>query len=77
VIEQDGTVKLGSWVQIEDGDLNEAWRIADAQEADAMRRLLSEKTPLAQALLGHRAGDRVRVVGPDGRRFVKIVRVDD
>lgn len=74
---EEETVKLGSRVQIEDGDLNEEWRIAVACEADAMRWLLSEETPLARALLGHQAGDRVRVVAPEGRRVVRIVRIDD
>jgi transcription elongation GreA/GreB family factor len=77
VFEHDGTVKLGSCVTIQDGELNEAWRIAIAPEADAMRRLLSEETPRARALLGRRAGDLVGVSGPCGRRLVRIVRVDD
>jgi transcription elongation GreA/GreB family factor len=74
MIEQH-TVRLGSWVEVQDGELREAWRIVSRHEADAMRRLISEETPLAQALLGHRASERVRVLGPE-RRMVTILSVD-
>jgi transcription elongation GreA/GreB family factor len=48
----------------------------DKHEADAMRRLISEETPLARALLGHRAQERVQVLGRE-RRTVMIISVDD
>lgn len=77
MVEQRGTVRVGSLVEVQDGELNEAWRIAVADEADARVGLLSEDAPLGRALLGHRAGERVRVVGPGtARRLVRIVRVD-
>jgi len=74
-MEQNGAVRLGSWVEVQDGELREGWRIVPKHEADAMRRLISEETPLAQALLEHRASERVRVLGPQ-RRMVTILRVD-
>ena len=46
-----------------------------AEEADAMRRRISEATPLARALLGHQVGDQVRVDGPEGRRLVSILGI--
>jgi transcription elongation factor GreA len=74
LVEQDETVKLGSWVEVQDGDLREGWRIVSRHEADAMRRLISEETPLAKALLGHKASERVKVLGPE-RRTVTILSV--
>jgi transcription elongation factor GreA len=68
-------VRLGCWVQVRDGQLEEDWRIVPAEEADAMRRRISEQTPLARALLGHQVGDQVRVDGPEGRRVVAILSV--
>ncbi len=76
MIEQAGMVKVGSWVEVQDGELREGWRIVATHEADAMRRLISEETPLARALLGHRASERVRVLGPE-RRMVTILSVND
>lgn len=69
-------IRVGSWVEIRDGELQEGWRIVTADEADAIRRLMSEETPLARALLGHVAGDVVRVRGPQGpARAVTIIDV--
>jgi transcription elongation GreA/GreB family factor len=45
-------------------------------EADAMRRHISEASPLARALLGHGPGDVVQVRGPEGRRMVTVLAVD-
>ena len=69
-------VRVGSWVTVQDGELEEAWRVVDAHEADAVRRLISAETPLVRAVLGHRAGDVVRVHGPE-RRSVTILGVGE
>ena len=69
------TVGIGSWVEVQDGQLREGWRIVPTEEADAMRRRISVSTPLARALLGHKAGEQVRVDGPEGRRLVSILSV--
>lgn len=74
LVEQAGIVQLGSWVEVQDGDLREGWRIVSRHEADATRRLISEETPLAKALLGHRVSERVKVLGPE-RRMVTILSV--
>ena len=71
----DGMVTVGSWVTVRDGELEESWRVVDASEADAARRLISSQTPLARAILGHRPGDVVRVMGPE-RRPVTILSVN-
>ena len=71
----EGTVTVGSWVEIRDGQLQEHWRIVPAHEADALRGLLSEACPLARALLGHGPGDVVQVQGPEGRRRVTVLAV--
>jgi hypothetical protein len=71
-----GTVTIGSWVTVKDGELDEAWHIVQHHEADAMRRHISEDSPLARALLGHGSGEQVKVQGPAGRRLVTILHVD-
>lgn len=72
----DGIVRLGSLVRVRGGDLTEWWRIVAAHEADALRRLISEETPLARALLGRQVGDQVRTEAPGGRWLVTILGVD-
>ena len=72
----DGIVRLGSLVRVCGGDLTEWWRIVAEHEADALRRCISEKAPLARALLGHQVGDKVRAEAPGGRWIVTILAVD-
>ena len=60
---QDGDrVQIGSPVRLRYGELEEAWLIVDdPAEADVAKGRISSETPLARALLGHRAGDQVTV----------------
>ena len=70
------TVTIGSWVTVKDGEIDEAWHIVQHHEADAMRRHISADSPLACALLGHGAGEQVKVLGPAGQRLITILHVD-
>jgi transcription elongation GreA/GreB family factor len=63
-------------VRLRYGELEEAWRIGDASEADAARGVISPDTPLARALIGHQAGETVQVRGPESRYTVTILHVD-
>jgi transcription elongation GreA/GreB family factor len=69
---------VGDVVHVQDGELEEWWRIVPPEEADAARRFISEQTPMARALLGHRAGDVVSVRAPGAPRGwpVTILAVD-
>jgi transcription elongation GreA/GreB family factor len=75
VTDGERVVDVGCWVAIRDGETREDWRIVDPSEADATRRLISAQTPLARALLGHRAGEHVHVRGPGERYGVTIIEV--
>jgi transcription elongation factor GreA len=70
------TVGVGSWVRFRSGDLEEEYRIVPEQDADIMRRLMSEKAPVGRALLGHRVGDVVQVRAPGWNGTVTVLRVD-
>ncbi len=72
----DGVVRVGSLVRVRDGELLEWWRIVASHDADAMKRCISEETPVARALLGRRLGDHVVTEGPNGRWTVTILAVD-
>jgi transcription elongation factor GreA len=72
-----GTVRVGSSVEIRDGDVTERWRIVHDVEADALQRAISDASPLARAMLGHGMGDVVRVRVPGQRSYpVRILSVD-
>jgi transcription elongation factor GreA len=71
-----GEVSIGSKVRVryEDGG-EEAYTVVGAAEASPREGLISNESPLGQALLGHKAGDEVTVKAPDGAFKVKILQV--
>jgi transcription elongation factor GreA len=69
-------VEVGSTVTVQDGALREVWTIVHAGEADPFERRISEDCALAQALLGRRVGDGVRVRGSRRRLPVEILEVE-
>jgi transcription elongation factor GreA len=69
------TVKLGSRVRVQFSDGEEEYTIVGGEEADAISRRISSESPLALALLGHAAGEQVKVRAPGGLRAVTILDV--
>lgn len=49
--------------------------IVGGEEADATSRRISTESPLGMALLGHAAGEEVKVRAPGGPRAVTILLV--
>jgi transcription elongation GreA/GreB family factor len=68
-------VTVGSLVRVMDREGEEEYTIVGGEDADVMSRRISMESPLAMALLGHTAGEQVRVRAPGGLRAVTIVRV--
>lgn len=61
----------------EDGD-EETYKIVTTMRGDSLKGLISIESPLGKALIGHRAGDRVRVsVSPDYSYEAVILSVED
>ena len=60
------TVSFGSTVTIQRKDRTQTFRIVGVDEADAAKGLISFRSPLAQAILGTRAGDLIEATGPLG-----------
>ncbi|MDE2776653.1 MAG: transcription elongation factor GreA [Chloroflexota bacterium] len=70
-------VRIGTTVIIrEDGeDDDEEYRIVGSAEANPRERKISEKSPIGSALLGKRAGEKVKVETPDGVIKFRIVEI--
>lgn len=66
------TVKI-SYVDDED-DLDE-YKIVGSQEADPFESKISNESPIAKALMGHKVGDVVNVESPNGSYEIKIVEI--
>jgi transcription elongation GreA/GreB family factor len=62
----DGTAGFGATVTIRRGDRTQTFRIVGVDEADAANGLISVRSPLAQAVLGARAGDIIEAKPPLG-----------
>lgn len=72
-----GTVSLGSKVTFVDDDLNEefTYEIVGTTEADVELGRISNESPIGNALLGHKAGDNIKVSVPAGITSITIKQV--
>lgn len=69
----DGSVAFGSTVTITRKGRTQTFRIVGVDEADAAHGLISFRAPLAQAILGARAGDFIEAPEPLGE--IEIVQI--
>ena len=80
VVEQHtgaSVVSFGSTVVIRDGEGSEqTWRIVSSHDADPRAGRISAESPMAVALLGRAAGERVTVSLPRGSRELTVVSVE-
>ena len=72
-----GMVSLGSKVDFEDADTGESftYEIVGTTEADVEQGRISNESPIGNALLQHKAGDKVRIVVPSGILNVIVKKV--
>ena len=68
-------VSIGSTVKIlyVDDNEEEVYSIVGSKEADPFDNRISNESPIAQAIIGHRVNDIVAVDSPNGMYNVKIV----
>ncbi len=70
-------VSVGSRVTIRDSAGEDTFRIVNDEFADLTgRRWISEGSPMARALIGHRPGEVVRVRAPSGVQAVTLLAVE-
>jgi transcription elongation factor GreA len=73
----DGAVQLGCVVTVEaeDGE-KDTFTLVGSTEANPFEGRYSLDSPVGRALLGHRIGDTVAVLAPDGEIRYKVISVD-
>ena len=59
----------------EDGDDPETYQIVGAAEADPLNGKISNESPIAKGLVGHKKGEKVTVTTPGGEMTVTIIDV--
>lgn len=69
------TVGIGSGVKVRYGDKEKILTVVGATEADPVQGLISNDSPLGQALIGKKVGDEVEVEAPSGRITYSILEV--
>ncbi|NCG18414.1 MAG: transcription elongation factor GreA [Rhodobacterales bacterium] len=70
-------VVFGTTVDIENADSGDTrtWRIVGVTEASVEDGMISYKSPLGRALIGHSVGEEVVVPAPSGRQTWEILAV--
>lgn len=80
VIENTGkrdVVDVGAKVTIKEGrGVPEVYTVVGRAEANPREGRISNESPLGQAIINHKAGDKVKVEAPGGDFEVKIVKVE-
>src|SRR5438445_3762701 len=68
-------VEVGSKVTVESDGHKEQYVIVGSAEASPSNGKISNESPVGRALMGHRAGETVRLVVPAGAVEMKILAV--
>ena len=72
-----GAVALGSRVAVRWSDgVMETYQVVAPDEVVSRDGLISYQSPVGQAVLGRRAGERVAVATPSGREAIEILGVE-
>ena len=66
------TVKIS---YVDDEDDTDQYKIVGSQEADPFESKISNESPIAKALMGHKVGDIVSVESPNGNYEVKVIEI--
>lgn len=70
-----GVVDVGSTVHVELESGKQEFRIVGSTEADPSKGLISNESPIGQALIGCKSGDEVEIEVPAGTMTYKIIKV--
>ena len=75
---QAGVVSIGSLVKVHDITFDEdcEYTIVGSNEVNAFLNLITDHSPLGQALMGAKAGERVKYTAPCGEVELEILSVE-
>lgn len=71
----DGVVQVGSTIVVKIDSIKKEYTIVGPQEADPLHGKISNESPLGEAFLGKRQGEKVEVKVPAGVQNYKILEV--
>ena len=70
-----GTVALGSTVLLETNGVKKIFQILDSHETDPTRGLISYRSPLGAALMGHAKNDEITIQTGNGPQAYRILEI--
>lgn len=59
-----------------ESEIESTYRIVGEDEADIKKGLISINSPVAKALIGHRADDEVQIKVPSGTRIYEVINIE-
>jgi transcription elongation factor GreA len=69
------TIVVGSRVMVHVAGREREYVIVGPQEVNPAKGLISNESPLGQALIGHKVGDTVEIVVPAGKQIYEILKI--
>lgn len=78
VVEQNGdksVIDLGSTVEVEVNGKKKTFTLVSFNEVDPENNLISNESPIGDALMGKKKGDEVKVKLPAGEMVYKVLKV--
>ena len=73
---KSGIIDLGSKVTVSVGGKTKQFTIVSFNEVDPENNKISNESPIGEALMGHKAGDEVKVSLPNGENLYRIITVE-
>lgn len=73
---KSGSIAVGTKVTVKTNGSTHLFHIVGEWEADPIQKKISHTSPLGQALIGRRVGDKVEVAAPAGKITYEIVSIE-
>jgi len=70
-----GTIQVGNTVKLKINGKEKEYTIVGPQEVNPLKGLISNESPIGEALIGHQEGDEVEITTPAGKQTYKIIAV--
>jgi transcription elongation factor GreA len=71
----DSKVQLGSTVKLKGGGKSKQFQVVGTVEADPLNGKISDESPIGQALIGKKVGEKVEIVTPAETATYKIAEI--
>ncbi len=68
-------VEIGSTIKIKIAKETKTYKIVGPEEANVLKGLISNESPLGRAFLGRKKGEEVEVETPSGKKVYKILEI--